>query len=96
MMIFYILAPKQCDVKNIVFTISQVLQCFWNCIILIWQMQGIVYIYMNLSSDILQYMIHMSVSYCKTSITRCTKSQNLNDSHPVLQLSLPNPLRKGG
>ena len=33
--------------------------------------------------------------YRKISNIRCTKSQNLNDSHPVLKLSLPNPLEPG-
>ena len=32
-------------------------------------------------------------NYRKTSNLRCTKSQNLNDSRLVLQLSLPNPLK---
>ena len=34
-------------------------------------------------------------NYCKISNISCTKSQNLNDSHVVLQLSLPNPLKPG-
>ena len=33
--------------------------------------------------------------YRKISNIRCTKSQNLNDSHLVLQLSLPCPLKSG-
>ena len=33
--------------------------------------------------------------YHKTSNIRCTKSQNLNDSRLVLQLSLPNLLKPG-
>ena len=33
--------------------------------------------------------------YHKISNIRCTKSQNLNDSNSVLQLSLPNPLKPG-
>ena len=33
--------------------------------------------------------------YHKVSTKRCTKSQNLNVSHLVLQLSLPNPLKPG-
>ena len=37
----------------------------------------------------------MVVIYSKTFNIRCTKSQNLNDSHLVLQLSLPNPLEPG-
>ena len=32
---------------------------------------------------------------CQTFNTRCTKSQNLNVSRLVLQLSLPNPLKPG-
>ena len=31
--------------------------------------------------------------YCKISNIRCTKSQNLSDSRPVLQLSLLNLLK---
>ena len=34
-----------------------------------------------------------TVTYCHN--IRCTKSQNLNVSHLILQLSLPNPLRPG-
>ena len=34
-------------------------------------------------------------TYHEISITRYTKSQNLNDSCLVLQLSLPNPLKPG-
>ena len=33
--------------------------------------------------------------YRKVSDIRCTKSQKLNDSRLVLQLSLPNPLKLG-
>ena len=33
--------------------------------------------------------------YCKISDISCTKSQNLNVSHLVLQLSLPNPFKPG-
>ena len=33
--------------------------------------------------------------YHKTFNTRHNKSQNLNDSHGILQLSLPNPLEPG-
>ena len=33
--------------------------------------------------------------YCKISNIRCTKSQHLNVSHLVLQLSLLNPLKPG-
>ena len=36
-----------------------------------------------------------SSEYCQTSNTRCTKSQNLNVSRLVLQLSLSNPLQPG-
>ena len=31
--------------------------------------------------------------YRKVSNIRCTKYQNLNDSHLILQLSVPNPLK---
>ena len=31
----------------------------------------------------------------QTSSLKCTKSKNLNVSHLVLQLSLPNPLKPG-
>ena len=34
-----------------------------------------------------------SAHYYKTSNIWCTKSQNLNVSHLVLQLSSPNPLK---
>ena len=34
--------------------------------------------------------------YCQTTSIRHTKSKNLNVSHLVLQLSLPNPLKPGG
>ena len=34
-------------------------------------------------------------NYCQTSGIRYTKSQNLNVSHLILQLSLPNPLKPG-
>ena len=34
-----------------------------------------------------------ALEYRKVSNIRCTKSQNLNDSRYVLQLSLPNPLK---
>ena len=37
--------------------------------------------------------IHMIQVYCQTSNIRRTKSQNWNDSHLVLELSLPNPLK---
>ena len=33
--------------------------------------------------------------YCQTSYIRHIKFQNLHVSHPVLQLSLPNPLKPG-
>ena len=33
--------------------------------------------------------------YCKISNIRCIKSENLNDSRLLLQLSLPNPLKPG-
>ena len=33
--------------------------------------------------------------YSQTSKRSCTKSQHLNVSHLVLQLSLPNPLKPG-
>ena len=33
--------------------------------------------------------------YCQISNIRCTKSQSLNDSRLVLQLSVPNPLKPG-
>ena len=32
-----------------------------------------------------------SSNYCQTSSIKCTKSKNLNVSHLILQLSLPNP-----
>ena len=35
------------------------------------------------------------MNYCKVSNISCTKSQNLNDSRLVLQLSLPYPLKSG-
>ena len=35
----------------------------------------------------------LTENYRKISNIRCTKSQNLNDSHLVLTLSLPNPLK---
>ena len=37
----------------------------------------------------------MWVNYHKISNISCTKSKNLNDSHLVLQSSLPNPLKPG-
>ena len=39
--------------------------------------------------------LQMSYIYCKISNIRQTKSQKLNDSRLVLQLSLPNPLKQG-
>ena len=35
------------------------------------------------------------ITYRKISYISLTKSQNLNDSHLVLQSSLPNPLKPG-
>ena len=35
----------------------------------------------------------LTPNYRKVSSIRCTKSQNLNDSRLVLQLSVPNPLK---
>ena len=35
------------------------------------------------------------ITYYKTCDISCTKSQNLNDSHLVLQSLLPNPLKPG-
>ena len=42
-----------------------------------------------------QLPLHLSYVYHKTSNIRRTKSQNLNDPHLVLQLSLPNPMKPG-
>ena len=39
--------------------------------------------------------LQMNDTYHQTANIRCTKSQNLNVSHLVLQLSLPNPLKAG-
>ena len=39
--------------------------------------------------------INCKCGYCKTSSISCTKSQNLNFSHFILQLSLPYPLQPG-
>ena len=40
-------------------------------------------------------LIAQDVIYRKVSNTRRTKSQNLDDSRLVLQLSLPNPSKSG-
>ena len=39
--------------------------------------------------------LQMNTKYRKISNIKCENSQNLNDSHLVLQLSLPNPLKPG-
>ena len=49
--------------------------------------------YPEWSLDPYQMLYH--VSYCQTSNISCTKSQNINASCLVLQLSLPNPLKPG-
>ena len=38
---------------------------------------------------------HVIVMYCQNSNIRCSKSRNVNVSHLILQLSLPNPLKPG-
>ena len=48
---------------------------------------------MALKSEILE--INLETSYSKISTTNRNKSQNLNDSRLVWQLSLPNPLNPG-
>ena len=39
--------------------------------------------------------IHQEMTCCQVSYISCTKSQNLNVSRLILQLSLPNPLKPG-
>ena len=43
----------------------------------------------------IQACVHGPKSYRKVSNIRRTKSQNLNASRLILQLSLPNPLKPG-
>ena len=45
--------------------------------------------------DILCITSEIAVSYRQISNIKHTKSQNLNVSHLVLQLSLPNPIKSG-
>ena len=49
-----------------------------------------VFLLVSLKLACLPYLI-----FCQTSNIGCTKFQNLNVSHLVLQLSLPNPLKPG-
>ena len=51
--------------------------------------------HVQLSTEMVQVVEIWKKTYCKLSDIRRTKSQNLNDSHLVLQLSLTNLLRPG-
>ena len=52
-------------------------------------------IFVMMSSSLLDSPINNKQSYRQISNISHTKSQNLNDSHPASQLSLPNPLKPG-
>ena len=43
----------------------------------------------------IRYILEVPLKYRQTSDIKCTKSQNINVSRPVLQLSFPNPLKPG-
>ena len=55
-------------------------------------------IWANVHPDLYHHMGslgHIELTYCKTSSISRTKSQNLNASNLVMQLSLLNPLKPG-
>ena len=54
-----------------------------------------IYILAFINRLLIIHLENLKSAYCKISNISCTKSQNLNDSRFVLQLSMPNPLKPG-
>ena len=50
---------------------------------------------MQMVKDLKELVYPTQYNYRKISNISCTKSQNLNDHGPALQLSLPSPLKSG-